>query len=446
MIICPNKNSKEFKQHVEALGEDLTYLVWNRNNGNSLELTPKGKASTLYKNILNKNDGDINATLREKSSYYLEGNNSWLESGIEPDFKIKEKVNIIEQASDIIPEEHINDPILDEYLIHEPIIEEDYTTAPEDRYRAEALIKFRQDLLAYYHDRLNSISRKIGIATDSIEKAKLEKAHSILTETIYGNKVDKTSMLQQIEELKRIDIPKELFDYVRNDLDRMNELLRTDIVDNNSYLNLQEALDISKFYMRVMDVDNNSLFTNEQIGNIIKGEDTELKELLRNWQTEAKETNSKARLALRIGVVNVINDLDIIKNLPGFEGFTYESLTEAIADTNIVSAYSLSPNRGDVNKIPEIVIHLLRNSINEHLVLQQQQNAEMLKELPDVEKTLIALGESYNVSGIKGATYKLFYQKNETGGFTNQLIRRYSYFYDILLKERKNEYKKDPKT
>ncbi len=444
-IYCPNKSSKEWKEHVKVLGEDIATLIWNRNNGNSLELTPKGKPSTLYNDILNKNNGDINATLKEKASYYLEGKNSWLESGIEPDFKIKEKVKIIEQASDIVPEEHINEPILDENLIYEPIIEEDYTTLPEDRYRAEALIKFRQDLLDYYHDRLNSISRKIRIETDSIEKAKLEKAHSILTETIYGNKVDKTNMLQQIEELKRIDIPKELFDYVRNDLDRMKELLNTNIVDNNSYLNLQEALDISKFYMRVMDADNNSLFTDEQIGDIIKGEDTELKELLRNWQIEAKEANSKARLVLRGGVVNVINDLDIIKRLPGFGGFTYESLTEAVADTNIISAYSLSPNRGDENKIPEIIIHLLRNSINEHLVLQQQQNNEMLKELPDVEKTLIALGETYNIVGKPGASYKLFYQKNEAGGFTNQLIRRYSYFYDILLKERKNEYKKEEK-
>jgi hypothetical protein len=95
---CPNKNVKEWILLEKAIGVDLATLVWYKNKGYSLDLTPKGKASTLYNDILNKNmnlgyKGEelILATLREKASYYLEGNNSWLESGIEPEL-VKKKV------------------------------------------------------------------------------------------------------------------------------------------------------------------------------------------------------------------------------------------------------------------------------------------------------------------------------------------------------------------
>lgn len=303
----------------------------------------------------------------------------------------------------------------------------------EDKYYPKDYIEFRKNILRYYENKRVILKQKIGLTTNPIEKSKLEKALQKLTEEIFGNGIDKLSMQQQIDNLTKIRESIDLVDHIEKDFDKMELLLDTKIIGNLNYDNLLEALDISRFYMRILDPQNNPLFNHIQLDDIINnnvGSTSISLQQLEEWVTRAKTANIKAKLALDKSIINIINELDVIKNLRDFKGFTIESLTEAIMDTDPISAYSLSPNRVDKNKIPEIIIHLLRNSINQHIGLQQQQNVELMAQIPAVEKTLKELGESYDLGGlIKGASYKLFYQKNETGGFTTQLIQRYSYYY-----------------
>lgn len=347
-------------------------------------------------------------------------------SNIEIDKPKEFASSIFENPTEDFP----NLPEFENFIENEDFIE-------DDKYYPKDYIEFRKNILKYYHNRLNVLTKKIKLTSDPIEKGKLQIVHQKLAEEIYGNGVDKLSMEQEIDNLTKVTESIDLIDYVKKDLDKMQSLLDTTIIGNFNYDNLLEALDISRFYMRILDLQNNPLFTHEQLSDILKDNagSTQLSlKQLEEWVSEAKTANIKARLNLDKSVINIINELDIIKNLKDFEGFTIESLTEAIADTDLLSSYTLSPNRVDKNKIPEIVIHLLRNSINEHLVLQQQQNVELMAQVPTVEKTLIELGESYNLGGvIKGASYKLFYQKNETGGFTTQLIQRYSHYYNQEL-------------
>jgi hypothetical protein len=55
-MICPNLSNPQVKQEFEelqdAVGSDLAYLVWNRNNGFHLDKTSDGKESRLFKDLL----------------------------------------------------------------------------------------------------------------------------------------------------------------------------------------------------------------------------------------------------------------------------------------------------------------------------------------------------------------------------------------------------------
>lgn len=52
MSFCPNLKNKQVKQEFEELvdifGEDVAYLLWNKNNGYSLDTAPNGEPSKLY--------------------------------------------------------------------------------------------------------------------------------------------------------------------------------------------------------------------------------------------------------------------------------------------------------------------------------------------------------------------------------------------------------------
>ena len=49
MIFCPNFSNKQVKQEfdelVQAVGEDMAYLLWDRNNGYALDKAPNGADS-----------------------------------------------------------------------------------------------------------------------------------------------------------------------------------------------------------------------------------------------------------------------------------------------------------------------------------------------------------------------------------------------------------------
>lgn len=55
-MICPNLSNSQIRQEFEelqdAVGSDLAYLVWNRNNGFHLDKTSDGKESKLFNDLL----------------------------------------------------------------------------------------------------------------------------------------------------------------------------------------------------------------------------------------------------------------------------------------------------------------------------------------------------------------------------------------------------------
>ena len=62
MIFCPNFSNKQVKQEfeelVQAVGEDMAYLLWDRNNGYALDKAPNGADSRLFKDLLDYYEGD----------------------------------------------------------------------------------------------------------------------------------------------------------------------------------------------------------------------------------------------------------------------------------------------------------------------------------------------------------------------------------------------------
>ena len=68
---CPNVNSPDFIKQVEYLGEDLAYHLWDKNNGNPLYLTNKGKRSELFESL--KNELGEKDAYQVKSKIYTKG-------------------------------------------------------------------------------------------------------------------------------------------------------------------------------------------------------------------------------------------------------------------------------------------------------------------------------------------------------------------------------------
>ena len=81
-MFCPNlKNpevKKEFEKLVSALGENVAYDVWNKNNGNFLDKLPNGEENTLYTETLKKfGDEDYAikyAAIKYADTYYNKEN------------------------------------------------------------------------------------------------------------------------------------------------------------------------------------------------------------------------------------------------------------------------------------------------------------------------------------------------------------------------------------
>lgn len=67
---CPNINLPEWKELVEAVGENEAYYLWDANNGNSLDYAPNGAQSSLFQEALQRNNGDRKAAIKEVSTFY----------------------------------------------------------------------------------------------------------------------------------------------------------------------------------------------------------------------------------------------------------------------------------------------------------------------------------------------------------------------------------------
>ena len=85
-VICPNFSNKqvakEFNELKSVIGENAAYYVWSCNNGYAIDSAPNGAESILFKELLQKYNGDRVQAIREKASTYLKGflrkNGDWL--------------------------------------------------------------------------------------------------------------------------------------------------------------------------------------------------------------------------------------------------------------------------------------------------------------------------------------------------------------------------------
>ena len=76
MIFCPNFSNKQVKQEfdelVQAVGEDMAYLLWDRNNGYALDKAPNGADSKLFKDLLDYYEGNRQKAILAKGKTYLQ--------------------------------------------------------------------------------------------------------------------------------------------------------------------------------------------------------------------------------------------------------------------------------------------------------------------------------------------------------------------------------------
>jgi hypothetical protein len=69
--MCPNFSLKDVRQEFDELqsmfGEDMAYLLWNRNNGYHLDKAPNGKSSKLFMGLLDLTDRNTALTIKAKT-------------------------------------------------------------------------------------------------------------------------------------------------------------------------------------------------------------------------------------------------------------------------------------------------------------------------------------------------------------------------------------------
>lgn len=81
MNSCPNLSNKkikaEFDELVSVFGENMAYYLWDKSNGNGLELAPNGASSKLFQDLLKLSNGDRRKALIEKAKVYSDEFINW---------------------------------------------------------------------------------------------------------------------------------------------------------------------------------------------------------------------------------------------------------------------------------------------------------------------------------------------------------------------------------
>ena len=77
MVKCPNKNLPEWKELVEAVGENSAYYLWDQNNGYGLDKAPNGAESKLFVDLLSLYNGDRTKAIQAKAKTYSKEFKEW---------------------------------------------------------------------------------------------------------------------------------------------------------------------------------------------------------------------------------------------------------------------------------------------------------------------------------------------------------------------------------
>ncbi len=85
MVKCPNKNLPEWKELVQAVGENSAYNLWDQNNGYGLDKAPNGAESKLFVDLLSLYNGDRTKALKAKAKTYSNEFKEWFGDWIQED-------------------------------------------------------------------------------------------------------------------------------------------------------------------------------------------------------------------------------------------------------------------------------------------------------------------------------------------------------------------------
>ena len=85
MIKCPNKNLPEWKELVDAIGENDAYYIWDQNNGYSLDKAPNGAESKLFQSLLDYFKGDRAKAMQAKAKVYSYEFKEWFGNWVSDD-------------------------------------------------------------------------------------------------------------------------------------------------------------------------------------------------------------------------------------------------------------------------------------------------------------------------------------------------------------------------
>lgn len=81
MNICPNlrnkKEKQEFDELVSIFGEDIAYFLWDKTNGNGMELAPNGASSRLFSDLLKLSNGDRRKAIIAKAKVFGSNFKDW---------------------------------------------------------------------------------------------------------------------------------------------------------------------------------------------------------------------------------------------------------------------------------------------------------------------------------------------------------------------------------
>lgn len=69
MYKCPNKNLPEWKE-LEKVVPEVTYTIWDMNNGHGIDKAPNGESSILFQNLLKQFNDDRTTAIKEKAKIF----------------------------------------------------------------------------------------------------------------------------------------------------------------------------------------------------------------------------------------------------------------------------------------------------------------------------------------------------------------------------------------
>ena len=301
----------------------------------------------------------------------------------------------------------------------------------------DKLVKFKKNLLNTLNNRIANLKSFISTLTDK-NKIKtntklleeLQERANILDQEVYNEKNAGESSLQKLK-----------FQAER-DLQRLDKLLSPNEGLTDEYENLQEAKKIINFYKSLelvknkVDVDNNA-FSVHPFFNIeeILGPDgkpiisDEVAAVFNNIAAAFKEKETPYNNRQKALLEKIVNANPKVKEIIGEK--TYEELMENLDDASWVDMMIMEANRGIFSKnglIPQVALEIMQDNETEALSKHKRFEEKHNELLPKVKAALKRLNTGL-FSGLKGVSYKIFFQQVLPGKTGNKIVNRFSQDY-----------------